>query len=248
MALSAGEVAWKITFQISPIIFTGGIAALIPGSMLPIVLITQALSFTEGILSGAEDLDLDEYFAHFEPLPGSTLINQSIGKYTFANQQVAANAVIRQPLRISMRMICPARGESGYALKLATMTALQAVFAQHNQLGGTYTVATPSYFYTNCVMSDPGMTDTSAGGSQQRQNTYQLDFEQPLLTLQDAQAAQNNLMAQITAGNPVGSSPSWTGLSPAVNNPSSLGTIGQIPASTNTGGSQNASPLVGVGQ
>ena len=63
--------------------------------------------------------------------------------------------------------------------------------------GGTYTIATPVYFYTNTVMT--GMRDTSNNASAQAQNTYQLDFEQPLLTLQDAQAAQNNLMAQLTA-------------------------------------------------
>jgi hypothetical protein len=247
MSLSAGEVQFKLSYQLSPIILTGGIAAAIPGGMLPIILLTQGLSFVDGLLSGGADLDLDEYFAHFEPLPGSTLINQSIGKYPFANQQVAANAVIRQPLRVSMRMICPARGASGYALKLATMTTLQAVIAQHNNSGGTYTIATPSFFYTNMVMSDPGMTDTSAGNSQQRQNTYQLDFEQPLLTLQDAIQAQNNLMSQISAGMPVGASPSWSGTSPTVGNPASLGAIGFIPGATGPAGTQTAAPLVGLG-
>jgi hypothetical protein len=246
MGKSAGEIAFQLSFQCSPIIFTGGIAAQIPGGMLPIILITQSLSFIEGILAGSDGTDLDDYFAHFQPLPGSTLINQSIGKYPFANQQVAANAIITQPLRISMRMICPARGESGYALKLATMTALRSAFYQHNLSGGTYTVATPTYFYTNCVMSDPGATDTSLGESKQVQNTYQLDFEQPLLTLQDAMAAQNNLMSQISGGLPVGASPSWTGLSPTVGNPSSLGAIGLIPGATNPAGTQTASPTIGI--
>lgn len=238
--ISPGLVAFKMSFQLSPIILTGGIAGAIPGGMLPIILITQALDFAEGLLAGAENIDLDNFFANFTPLPGSTLIDQSIGKYPFANQSVAANAVIRQPLTISLRMICPARDESGYALKLATMTALQAALALHNASGGTYTVATPSHFYTNCVMTN--MKDTSNGASMQAQNTYQLDFEQPLLTLQDAILAQNNLMSRISAGVPIGGVPAWSGLSPTVGNPPSLAAIGTIPGAGGPAGVQTAAP------
>lgn len=240
MSISAGLVAWKMSFQLSPIIFNRGIATAMPGGMLPIIVITEALNFTEGLLSGAEDLNLDDFFANFEPLPGSSLIDQAIGKYPFANQAVAANAVIRNPLQISMRMICPARGAAGYASKLATMTALQSAIAFHNSLGGTYTVATPSYFYTNCIMT--GMKDTSRADSEQRQNTYQLDFEQPLLTLQDAIIAQGNLMSRITAALPVGDTPTWSGLAPTVGNPLSLAAPGVIPAATGAAGSQIATP------
>lgn len=245
MSLSPGSVAFRVAFQLSPIVFVGGIASFIPTG-LPIISITQALDFVEGLLGGA-DLDLDEFFANFHPLPGSSLIDQQIGKYPFANQAVAANAVIRQPLQISLRMICPARGEAGYALKLATMTALQSAFANHNAQGGTYTVATPSYFYTNCVMLD--MKDTSSNQSMQAQNTYQIDFEQPLLTLQDALQAQNNLMSQITGGLPISGIPSYSGIAPTIGNPTnpSLLGVGSIPASANLPASQVGSPLLGVG-
>ena len=181
----------------------------LPGGALPIISITEALNFTAGLLTGGNDLtNLDDFFAHFVPLPNSTLIDQQIGHYPFANQSVAANAVIPQPLTISLRMICPARGPGGYALKLATITALQATLKQHNISGGTYIVATPSAFYPNCVMLD--LKDTSAGFDVQAQNTYQWDFEAPLLTLQDAQAAQNNLLSQITAGAPINGLPAWS--------------------------------------
>jgi hypothetical protein len=246
VSISPGLAAFRLTYQLSPVIFTGGIASQIPGGMLPIILITQALSFAEGLLSGGDDLNLDDFFANFHPLPGSTLISQTIGKYPFANQYVAANSVIFQPLKISMRMICPARDEAGYAIKLATITALQAAFSLHNASGGTYTIATPSWFYTNCVMSDPGMIDTSLGESKQAQNTYQLDFEQPLLTLQSAIQAQNNLMSQITAGTPISGAPSWSGLSPTVGNPPSLGAIGTQPAASGLGGAQTAAPVTSV--
>lgn len=245
MGVTPGYSAFKLTFELSPIILSGGVAANLPGGMLPLISITEALNFTEGLLSGGTDLDLDDFFAHFVPVSGSSLIDQQIGHYPFANQAVAANAVIRQPLKISMRMICPARDEGGYALKLATMTALQATLAQHNASGGTYIVATLSFFYVNCVFLD--MVETSNSTSLQAQNTYQLNFEQPLLTLQDAQAAQNNLMSQISAGLPVGNNPAWSGLSPTVGNAQSLGAIGTIPAASGPAAASTVSPLIGVG-
>src|ERR1017187_8109278 len=154
MGISPGLAAFKLSFQLAPIILTGGIASAIPGGMLPLLAITEALNFTEGLPSGGNNLDdLDGFFATFHPLPGATLIDQQIGQYPFANQAVAANPVIAQPLSISMRMICPARDEAGYAIKLATMLALQSTLKQHNSQGGTYTVATPSFFFTDTVMT-----------------------------------------------------------------------------------------------
>lgn len=232
-----------MSFELSPIIFTGGIASLLGGA-LPIILITQALSFVEGVLSGGGELDLDQFFAHFQPLPGSKLASNQYATVPFANQAVAANARIKQPLTISMRMICPAAGEGGWALKLATMNSLQAAVDQHLAQGGTFTIATPSYFYTNCVLLD--LTDTSNQASEQPQNTYQWDFWQPLLTLQDAVQAQSNLMSQITAGTAISGTPSWSGLSP-ITGAASLGSIGTVPAATQAAGSQNAAPLVGLG-
>ena len=239
---SPGEVAFKLSFELSPIILTGGVAAAIPGGMLPIISITQALDFVDGLLGGGQDIDLNNFFATFHPLPGAKLISQQIGSYPFANQAVAANAVIRQPLPVPVRMICPARGSGGVALKTATMLALQATLAQHNAAGGSYTIATPSYFFTNCVMLD--MTDISTARGPQPQETWQLDFVQPLLTLQAAQAAQNSLMQKISAGLPLNGVSSWSGLAPTVGNPQSLGGIGTIPAiSGGPAGALSVTPL-----
>jgi hypothetical protein len=246
MSISPGLTAFRLSFEICPVVLTGGIATNLTGGALPIISITEALNFTAGLLTGGNDLtNLDDFFAHFVPLPNSTLIDQQIGHYPFANQSVAANAVIPQPLTISLRMICPARGPGGYALKLATITALQATLKQHNISGGTYIVATPSAFYPNCVMLD--LKDTSAGFDVQAQNTYQWDFEAPLLTLQDAQAAQNNLLSQITAGAPINGLPAWSGLNPTVGNSASLGSVGTIPAASNPAGSSISSPTFGAG-
>jgi len=242
VSISAGLAAFKISFQLSPIILTGGIAASIPGGALPIIALTEALNFFDGILSGATGLeDLDNFFANFHPLPGATLIDQSVGEYPFANQAVAANAVIRNPNVISLRMICPARNELGYAVKLATMTALQATLAQHNASGGTYVVATPSFFFTDCLLLR--MTDVTPERSNQAQEVWQLDFRKPLLTLQDAVQSQNSLMGKITSGVPLGSgTPAWSGLGPQVGNPASLGTIGTMPSAANPAGSLSSSP------
>lgn len=247
MGISPGLAAYKLSFQLSPIVLTGGIAGFIPGGMLPIISLTEALNFTDGLLSGSNSAldDLDGFFATFHPMPGSTIIDQQIGQYPFANQAVAANAVIRQPLAISMRMICPARNEAGYAIKLATMLALQATLAQHNAQGGTYIVATPSYFYIDCVMT--GMRDVSTAESKQAQNTWQLDFVKPLLTLADAQQAQNNLMSQISAGTPISGQPSWSGLAPTVGNPASLATPSIAPAASNPAGTGTSFADTGVG-
>src|ERR1700761_3842625 len=185
--------AWRLAFECSPILLVDGIAAGITdtGGTLPIIAITEAAHFLSDILSGASNIELDDFFAHFQPMPGGTLIDNQIGTYPFANQQVAANAIIAQPLALSMQMICPARDAFGYPLKLATMITLQTVLYNHNAQGGTYTVLTPSYVYTNGIMT--GMRDISSQNTKQVQNTWQLDFLFPLLTVEDAAGVQNGL-------------------------------------------------------
>lgn len=234
--ISAGLAAYKLAYQLSPIIFTGqnsGITASIPGGMLPIIAITQALNFTTGLLSGPANLDLDDFFANFQPLPGSTLIKNQIGTYPFANQTVAANAIITQPLNISLMMLVPVRDTGGYFTKTATMLLLQKAFYQHNAGGGTYTIMTPSYFYTNCVML--AMSDVSSSTTKQAQMAYQLDFYQPLLTLTAALAAQSGLMNKLTNG--LQTDGSTSGIGTTVGNTSPPGAAGATsPASSNLPG------------
>src|ERR1700734_1233397 len=127
-----------------------------------------------------------------------------------------------------MLMRCPARDFLGYPAKLATMIALQQVLDQHSSLSGTYTVITPTYVYTNGILK--ALRDTSDTESKQVQNAYTWDFEFPLITLVEAQQAQNSLMSQLTAGSQVSSPPSWSGIPPTVGAPNSLGIVGTIPA------------------
>lgn len=229
---NTGREAFQLSFQLSPIILTGGLAGLVPGGMLPIVAITEALDFAAGLLSGGSSVNPDNFFAQFVPLPGGSLINNNIGKYPFANNAVAANAIIAQPLNISMRMICPAKGPAGHAVKLATLLALKTALANHNNSGGTYTVATPSYFYTNCVMT--GMKDVTTD-VKQPQSQWQLDFEQPLLTEADALLSMNSMMSKIGGGLPTDGA--WSGLGTTVGSLPSLATSGVAPVASNTAGS-----------
>lgn len=189
--MNAGLAAFELAFQLSPIILTGGITNTFPGFALPIMAITESANFPFSLLSGAGPLNMDRFFAHYQVLPGSSLIQQDIAKYPFANAQIAANAVISQPIMVSVLMICPIQNKVGWAEKLAIISGLKWLLDQHNLLGGTYTILTPAYVYQNCVMR--GMHDASSQLTKQVQNTYQLDFEKPLLTLSDAQQLLNSV-------------------------------------------------------
>lgn len=233
--MSFASSAFQLAFEISPIVLTNGLVKAIPGGMLPIVLLTEPMNFLSGILGGGGNaLNLDGFFAHFQPMPGSTLIDQQLGQYPFANQAVAGNATIAQPLTLSMMMICPAKHRFGMPAKTITMIALQAALEKHNALGGTYTVITPARFYTNCILTR--MTDISNQASHQVQNTYQLDFIQPLLTLEAAEGLQNTLMSKLTSGTQIDGQPSWSGTTPSVGNPDSLTAPALIPAATGGAG------------
>jgi hypothetical protein len=231
---SPGSAQWQLSYELSPIIFCGGIAAGIVNGKLPIISITESDNFPSGITGSSGPLNPSDYFAHFLPLPGGTLLDNQLGNYPFANQAVAGNAIIAQPLVVSMLMICPAR--AGYADAQGRMTALQSAFAQHGALGGTYSVVTPKFIYTNLILLR--VPDVSTAESKQAQNSYQLDFIQPLLTLEQAQAAQSSLMSKLSSGAPIQGQPSYSGAATNVGQPSSLGN--SIPAGAGTQGNSIA--------
>jgi hypothetical protein len=239
MASSLGQAAFQLAYELSPIFLTNGAATNMPGGLFPIISITEAANFVAGVLSGAE-ISLDNFFAHFRPLPGAGLINQNIAHYPFANQAVAANATIQNPLRISLLMTCPVRNELGYPLKLATMTALQTVLQQHNASGGTYTVITPSYYYTNCLLSN--LTEVGDSDGKQVQVNWRWDFEQPLLTQQSAQQAQNSLLNKISGGAKIEGNPSWSGLSQSVGQTPSIAAPSVVPAASGVPGAGISAP------
>lgn len=247
----AARSQYDLAFQISPIILVGGIAASASGGMLPIIaLYGQTNLVTGGVDANGNPIQpassTDQFFAKFMPLPGTTLISQSIGSYPFANQQVAANATIQQPLTVSLLMIAPVNQPGGYLTKLSTFTALQGSLAAHNALDGTYSVATPAFIFTDLLMTS--MTDITHGDQGQPQIEWQIDFVQPLISLAAASRAESNLMSIISGGGQI-SNPGWT--LPNAANPAAL--AGLNAAVLQFGGnlpidSFNPSALPGAGQ
>jgi hypothetical protein len=217
--------AFSLAYQKSPILLTGGLAATIGNSIgsavggniggalsaavggaLPLITFLEGASLLGNLLAGSLPTNS---FADFLVIPSSKLISQQIGHYPFANQNVAANAVIAEPLTVSVRMDCPAGGPGTYVAKLAVLTALQAALTSHNASGGLYTILTPSFIYTNCIMT--ALTDVSGAGSNQVQYQWMFDFEQPLVTLAAAQQAYSSLMNKIASGTQVTDAvPAWT--------------------------------------
>lgn len=214
-----GQSIFALGYEYSPIILCNGIANALPGGMLPIIAITQAANFTLGILNGTDPIDPNAFFGHFRPLPGGTLVDNDIGEYPFANQAVAANAIIAKSKQISMLMETPANQPGAYVSKIVTFTALKASLDLHNQSGGTYTVATPAFIYTNCIML--ALRDISRSDSQQVQNRWQFDFIQPLITQAQAQTALGALLSKVGGGLPQ-TSTAWSSVENSIGIPSTL--------------------------
>jgi hypothetical protein len=200
--MAIGRDAWQVAFQLSPILLQGGlIPSFVPA--VPILAATAALGLVSTAVGGALPTSVDDSFAQFQPMSGGTVLDQQIATYPFANLSIAANSIIDQPKRVSFQMVCPARGPMGYWTKLAQMEALITALRLHNQRGGTYILLTPSYIYFDCLMRN--MRDTSSGQTKQIQNIWTFDFEQPLLTLEDASNVQqtlNGILTGITNGQP----------------------------------------------
>lgn len=216
---SAGRSLYKLSYEISPIILVNGLAESIPGKMLPIVALTQSVDFAAGLLSGS--VNVDDFLCHFEVIPGGNLISNQVGMYPFANQMAAANAIIVQPLRVALHMKCPVNTDGGHLAKFVTLTALKGALDYHIQLGGMFTVVTPSYIYENCLLMD--LKDVSNSQSKQVQNAWQWEFFKPLVSAAQADLAQSSLISKLTNGDKV-TTPSWSGLSNSIS-PTAANTI-----------------------
>lgn len=150
------------------------------------------------------------------------MVDYDIARYPFANQTVAANALLAQPLRVSLLMDAPVNENTGAMTKLVTLSALQAVLQAHANLGGTYIVATPSVIYNNCILKT--VKDNSAGNEPLPQRSWLWDFEQPLISETAADRAVNSFLSKIDAGNKNPSS-AWTNTVSALGNTSLGGSV-----------------------
>jgi hypothetical protein len=189
----------QLAYQNCPILLSGGSAAQVPGAVISLLNLIYGGQAPGTPLSLPLDIgDLDNAFAAFNVLPGGQLILQQIGQYPFANQSVAANAVVREPLNLSVIMDTPMRGKNPWTQKQITFTALKAALEQHNNKGGLYIVATPAYIYENLIMTS--LTDSSRANNTLPQNAWRFDFEKPLVALTELQGALSQLTAKITNG------------------------------------------------
>lgn len=199
MALNYFGQAFRLAFEISPIFLVDGIAASIPGGTMPIAVLTEGVSIVDGLLHG----EIADQSTAFTPMAGTTLVQQDIGTLNFYNMVTAANSVVNRPNRVIMQMIRPASTKNGgYATKGITFAALKLALDKHNQSGGYYVVMTPSYIYTGCLMR--AMIDVSGFSEQNKQvqHTWQLEFEQSLLSISQVDAALGGLMSKFDSGMP----------------------------------------------
>src|SRR5882672_9526000 len=90
-ALGGGSRSeFQLSYELSPIYLTSGVAAKSIGGVISLL----------SLINYASGASMDEQFAHFMPVPGSTLVENEFSQYPFANQQIAANAMIAQPLQV----------------------------------------------------------------------------------------------------------------------------------------------------
>ena len=201
------RTAFELAYEVSPIFLQQGIAQNLPGGVLPILAATELFD-VPGLLNViGTGTSTFEFFAHFKPIAGGTLADWQFAEYPFANMQMAANAVIQMPLKVSLAMVAPARTPAGYITKIAQFTAIQNMIQAHIQQGGYFTVATPAFIYTNCLLRS--IRDITPGGDKQVQYIYQWDFEQPLITEQAAQTVIGGIIKNIQNGNPTQSVVTW---------------------------------------
>jgi hypothetical protein len=248
--ITAGEAAWKMAFQISPIIMAGGIASLMPMGYLPLIAVTELINFPAGLLSGMH-AGLDSVFANFRPLAGASALQVEIAHYPLPNRQIAGNSMVFQPLQVSLEMICPAQTKFGYWEKLAVFTALQTTLELHLKLGGTFIVMTPNIIYNNCLLRSVRDV-TGAARTQQPQIAWQFDFERPLVTESDITGMFNSLIdwigRQVEPATGAAGQLSATGVGASVASPSSIASPAAVPVAGQAApGSSVISAPVGTG-
>lgn len=209
----SNRTSFQRKFEIEPIILINGIATGKENNAMSI------LELTEGP-AAIRFADPNDYFAHYRVLSGGTLAEWGVAEYPFASMTMAANAVIQNPLRISLLMICPAQanGYSNYTTKESTLTNLKTQLDTHVLAGGYFVVATPGYTYNACLLTS--LRDVSTTADKQVQFLYQWDFMQPLLTQEAANVVFNNLYNRFSNNLPTPNPVVNSSIDNNLNNPS----------------------------
>lgn len=151
---------------------------------------------------------IDQYFAHFKVVSGGTLQEWTTAEYPFASMVMAANAVIQQPLKVSLMMLCPAKAttetnqyQNNLLDRASKMSSMKAQLETHIASGGTFGVNTPSYYYNNCLLTS--LVDASVQSEKQVQYMWQWNFTQPLITQSQASQVYNNLYNKMAQQVPI---------------------------------------------
>lgn len=220
-------IKFRRDYQLAPILLVGGIANRTAqnGTM-------TVLTLTEGSDSVNYPNESD-YFAHFKPLPGGTLVDFSAAEYPFASMNMAANAMVQNALRFSMLMTCPPRTnpKNSYPSMQAIITRIRQQMTAHVLAGGVCTVATPATIYDNCLFLS--LRDASSAGDKTVQNAFVWEFLQPLITQQAAEVVFNSLYNKLANGLPTSNPPTNSGVATATGSAST----NQPSSSTNTNNS-----------
>jgi hypothetical protein len=242
---------FQLSYQVCPIVLIAGIAGT---GVLPIsnILNPQAgaelQATTSSNINGSTSTALTDgqafdafTFGSFRVLPGGSLMDNENAKYPLATMAVAANAIVTNPLRLAIEMVTPASASVSLSQRLSIFTALKNTLDNHIAAGGYFNVATPAYIYTNCLLLN--LVDSSdVPDGAQTQVRWVWNFEQPLITLQQAQVAINTAMGKVAGqtynpGEPPGAKPLLT----SVSNPA----IGQqiTPGADNAAAATQTAPI-----
>ena len=198
--VTTGLSTFQQLYELSPIFLVGGVAG--SGEPIPITQILQ---------NGVTPNGPNDYFAHFKPLPGGTIESWGVAQYPLAALTTAANAVVQQPISISLLMQCPAQNAAGnnYYNKLSIISSLKSTLDNHILQGGWFSVYTPAFVYSGCLLTS--LKDVSGAENKQVQLMYQWDFVQPLITEEQAATTQTAFMNKVTQGFKVIGQPAYSG-------------------------------------
>ncbi|GBQ08755.1 hypothetical protein [Saccharibacter floricola] len=198
----AGRTLGQLAYVNSPILLTDGIANKMGGTV-PIMFYTQLVGTLNGLISGAVRgnvnlPNLDNTWCHWQNVQGNTLIDNTPAQYPYANQTVAANALVTNPTNISMQMICPPRGPGAMLTKILTIQSLVSLLNKHCQLGGYFNIITPGQFYTKMLLTN--VADSSPHADTQPAVQYTFKFTRPLTQKNEAAQKMSTLMTKASGG------------------------------------------------
>ncbi|CAI3954264.1 unnamed protein product [Commensalibacter communis] len=192
---------YKLAFETSPILLTGGVAEL-AGGVLPIIAISEGLNLgINALLGNFEGVMESTRFFSFKPSAGGSVIQNTVGMYPFLNQATAANTIITEPLHFSLTAYCPVDSNKKPFDRLVKFETIVNALTYHNNNGGLYTVLTPSYIYRDCFLTNVVDLQSGVDDSGQSQVTWRFDFIKPLISEEKTKQVLTSFLNKTKGGN-----------------------------------------------